>query len=98
MIRRQLEHSSRARQTIAPIFELLIQNFALQVFVLPLRIIGILQREFSQWTWRPTHIRLIKCRQLTHEQTDRPAVSDRVVLRNQQHVTSVGQLEYLSAQ
>ena len=67
MIDRQVKDGLRAGQFIFPVCNLLCQRFAAQVFLLPLRIFGILQREFGKLGFFLVYERLIRTSQLAEQ-------------------------------
>src|SRR3569833_742060 len=76
-----------------PILRLTLQYFALQPTSLTLRIVG--KQDRQQWKWvRPMlPIRPIQLAQLPQQDSDRPAVRDDVMHRQQQHMLLVADLQ-----
>src|SRR5262249_47718117 len=75
-IGRQRQRLRRARQGVAPIVGLLLQERSLQVTLLPRRVIGVLQRERRQRGRSSVSQRRVGKRQLAQDQLGRHAIGN----------------------
>src|SRR5579859_6650401 len=73
-----------ACQLLSPVIELPFQYLALQPFPLPLRIIGILNRQRLQWGSRTSTKSAIQRVELSQHHSQRPAVGNDVMHHHQQ--------------
>ena len=96
-IRRQLQQHRGTGQVLAPEGQLLLQHLALQPLPLPGRIVRILNRQRRQRVRLALAVRRVQARHFPHQHTQRPAIGNNVVLRHQQHVLGLRQLQQATA-
>src|SRR5436189_3108793 len=79
MIGGQFEHQWCTCQPLFPIGKLVIQEFALHLFVLPEGRIYILKRQVSEWGRLSMNMGSIECTQFVQEDSEGPSIRDNVV-------------------
>src|SRR5580692_617676 len=86
-----------ARQLLSPVVELPFQYLALQPFALPLRIVGILNRQRRQRRGRPPAKRVIQHVELPQHHSQRPAVRNDVMRHHKQNMVVIPELKQANA-
>ncbi|OEZ49229.1 hypothetical protein DUGA6_62980 [Duganella sp. HH105] len=92
-VRRQCQQGRRAAQLPLPVVQLPLQHFAAEPLALPVREVGVLDRQFRQRRWPLLHIRRVQRRHFLHQDAGRPAVRDDVVHRQQHDMLGLGQAQ-----
>src|SRR4051794_21479374 len=86
-----------ACQLLSPVIELPFQHLALQPFPLPLRIIGILNRQRLQWGSLTSAESVIQRVELSQHHSQRPAVRNDVMHHHQQDMVLVPEFKQATA-
>ncbi|OEZ60784.1 hypothetical protein DUGA6_30090 [Duganella sp. HH105] len=97
VVRRQRQQGRRARQVALPVIELLLQHVAAEPLALPVREVGILDRQFRQRRWLLLHVGAVQRGHFLHQNADRPAVRDDVVHRQQHDMLRLAQTQQARA-
>ncbi|CRM76670.1 hypothetical protein [Pseudomonas sp. 25 R 14] len=97
-VSRQFEYRLLIAQLVAPVSQLTLQLTGLHPLALPLRIIGVLDRQGWQFQALALAIGAIQGNQFLHQDLHRPAIRNDVVLSQQQHMIIRRQLQQFHPQ
>ncbi|OEZ51359.1 hypothetical protein DUGA6_62080 [Duganella sp. HH105] len=97
MVGRQRKQGRRTGKVSLPVIELPLQHLAAEPLALPMGEVCVLDRQFGQRRRLPLNVGAVQRGHFTHQNTDRPAIGNDVVHRQQDDMLGIAQAQQARA-